>query len=388
MMTINKKNLGIYLHIPFCLSKCSYCDFYSITDFNDNLMEEYRNSIKKEIKYFAQKYGDSYLVDTVFLGGGTPSTLKTEYLYEILDEVYKNFHVYENSEISMELNPKTVNLQKIKDYKNMGVNRISVGIQSMDDKILKALGRAHNKIEAVETVSRIKSAGFENYSIDLMFAVPGQDISSWKKTLKEAVELGSPHISLYSLEIMENTPIEKLISKDILRVTEEEDDREMYYFAMEYLEQKGMKQYEISNVAKPGFQCRHNLKYWNLDDYLGLGPSSHSYMNHERFFNSQDVRAYIKKINSGGFEQIEKHKNTLEEDIKEYVFTRLRTSEGLEYNEFSKRFNLDLWEFYGNQVYDKMKIFREERLLEADEKGIRLSRRGMSLSNSIMCYFV
>lgn len=388
MMTINKKNLGIYLHIPFCLSKCSYCDFYSITDFNDNLMEEYRNSIKKEIKYFAQKYGDSYLVDTVFLGGGTPSTLKTEYLYEILDEVYKNFHVYENSEISMELNPKTVNLQKIKDYKNMGVNRISVGIQSMDDKILKTLGRAHNKIEAVETVSRIKSAGFENYSIDLMFAVPGQDISSWKKTLQEAVDLGSPHISLYSLEIMENTPIEKLISKDILRVTEEEDDREMYYFAMEYLEQKGMKQYEISNVAKPGFQCRHNLKYWNLDDYLGLGPSSHSYMNHERFFNSQDVRAYIKKINSGGFEPIEKHKNTLEEDIKEYVFTRLRTSEGLEYNEFSKRFNLDFWEFYSNQVYDKMKIFREERLLEADEKGIRLSRRGMSLSNSIMCYFV
>lgn len=391
MMKINKKKLGIYLHIPFCLSKCPYCDFYSITDSDLNIRKSYTEALLNEIKVMSEIYADEYTVDTIFLGGGTPSILEVEYLDEIMYKLNSYFSFAKNPEITMELNPKTVDLIKLRAFKTMGFNRLSIGVQSLDDQVLKTLGRTHKKEEVFKTVNNINKAGFNNYSIDLMFAIPNQNLKTWEDTLKKAVHLEPEHISLYSLEVVEKTPFDMMISNNILRETSVDLDRKMYYKAMEYLENNGFIQYEISNTAKIGYESRHNLKYWNLEDYLGLGVSAHSYMGGERFFKDRNLKEYIQfKNSSNPPQEYQKNriKNSLFDNVKEYVFTRLRTTDGVDFDLFNRKFQREFSEFYTQDILDKMKSFMDEGLVYIDEKGLRLTRKGMSVSNSIMCYFV
>ena len=333
----NKTPLGIYIHVPFCRSKCQYCDFYSLTTKDEALMDRYLKAICTHIKE-AGLLAPGYLVDTVYFGGGTPSFFGAEGMAAILSAVRKSFDVASGAEITFEANPDSVSDKLLRRLRSEGFNRVSLGIQCDNDDILKKLGRPHNYAQAVNAVTRIRRAGFRNLSVDLMYGLPGQTLPAWEKTLTHVLQLAPEHISCYGLKVEEGTPLYEY--QEYCNLADDDTQADMYLSAVNILNSKGYRQYEISNFCRKGNVSRHNLKYWTGGEYLGFGPNASSDFAGRRFTAVRDLHGYIEGIFSGGQVLQDIQEVPAKERAGEYLMMRLRTVSGIDPQEYEKKFLL------------------------------------------------
>ena len=373
--------MELYLHMPFCVRKCAYCDFLSFPT-DQETQNLYTRRLREDIDAMGKKYGD-IPVDTIFIGGGTPSVPDSALIVGIMEHVRKAFHVEEGAEISMEANPGTVTREKLTDYKRAGINRLSFGLQSANDRELKLLGRIHTWAEFLESFHLARECGFTNINIDLMSALPGQTRESWKDTLKRVTDLNPEHISAYSLIIEDGTPFgEKYGSEEGRKLLPDEDsEREMYHETKRFLRDCGYERYEISNYAKPGRACRHNIGYWTGVPYLGLGLGASSYMDGCRFAVNSDMKQYLEE-KPGMFTDVEKlTKKDMEE---EFFYVGLRMTAGVSLSEFERRFGVSAKDVYPGLmetlVEEKAAVFQGDRFVLTDY--------GLDVSNYIMAQFL
>lgn len=402
------KKLGIYIHIPFCLKKCFYCDFYSEPLSDHAVHKRYIRALIKECLFYGEQAQD-YLVDSIFIGGGTPSILEPALIRELLKVLAKHYNVAKDAEITLESNPATLNPEKLQIYREAGINRLSIGAQSFDDRLLLTLGRVHDSQDIEKTVEMARTAGFANLNLDLMFGVPDQKMDMWRSTVRSLLDLRTEHVSFYSLELSENTLFYRLYQQGKLQETPEEEDRKMYHYILQKLRQAGYGQYEISNAALPGYQCRHNIKYWDLQEYLGLGASAHSYIEHTRFANTADIKEYISMMerqDTGAAEQqkglanaretsgLKKadcvnayHRNTYREEVTDFVFTALRRSCGIQLKQFEERFDNPFWEIFGRQR-GEIRKFAAEDFVEDNGVVLRITEKGFDVANQIISLFL
>ena len=373
--------MELYLHIPFCVKKCAYCDFLSFPS-GQEIQRQYAKRLMEDIDCMGKEYGD-IPVDTIFIGGGTPSVPESRLIMDLMEHVNRAFQISDGAEISMEANPGTVTREKLKEYRRAGINRISFGLQSANDRELKLLGRIHTWAEFLESFALARECGFTNLNIDLMSALPGQTCESWKDTLKRVTDLEPEHISAYSLIIEEGTPFgEKYGSEEGRKLLPDEDsEREMYHETKRFLRECGYERYEISNYAKPGRECRHNIGYWTGVPYLGLGLGASSYMNGSRFAVSSDMQQYLEE-KPGTFTDVEKlTKKDMEE---EFFYVGLRMTAGVSLSEFERRFGMSAEEVYPGL----METFVEEKAAEFRGDRFVLTDYGLDVSNYIMAQFL
>ena len=375
------EGMELYLHMPFCVRKCAYCDFLSFPT-DQETQNLYTRRLREDIDAMGKKYGD-IPVDTIFIGGGTPSVPDSALIVGIMEHVRKAFHVAEGAEISMEANPGTVTREKLTDYRRAGINRLSFGLQSANDRELKLLGRIHTWAEFLESFHLARECGFTNINIDLMSALPGQTRESWKDTLKRVTDLNPEHISAYSLIIEDGTPFgEKYGSEEGRKLLPDEDsEREMYHETKRFLRDCGYERYEISNYAKPGRACRHNIGYWTGLPYLGLGLGASSYMDGCRFAVNSDMKQYLEE-KPGMFTDVEKlTKKDMEE---EFFYVGLRMTAGVSLPEFERRFGVSAKDVYPGLmetfVAEKAAVFQGDRFVLTDY--------GLDVSNYIMAQFL
>jgi oxygen-independent coproporphyrinogen-3 oxidase len=380
---VDMKKLGFYIHVPFCKQKCNYCDFYSVK-WDDEWENKYIKAVINEIKGYKEKIGNKYIVDTVFFGGGTPTIIKPSNLKRILDTISIIADIDKNAEISMEANPNTLSDENLKQYKESGINRLSIGIQSLNDEILKKIGRIHNSSEAIEAIDRARKHGFENINADAMFNIPGQTTLDIEDTLSKIMERGVKHISFYSLKLEKGTPMYSMEQKKMITMPDEDEERNMYYKGRIVMEKNNLFQYEISNFAMKGYECKHNLKYWNQEEYIGIGPSAHSFMNSIRYSNPSDLKLYCKNIEENNLGRIIQEEMNEEELMFEYIMLRLRLTEGLDSVEFKNKFSVDFNEKYKGQI----KYLTENKLIEQIENIFKLTHRGMDISNYVFEEFM
>ena len=392
---MKKDELGIYIHIPFCKSKCSYCDFISYSNKVDKV-EMYFNALEKELEsYNLEKYN----ITTIYIGGGTPSYVDAKYISKILNKVKiilaNNLTSWENIEKTIEVNPGTINEEKLLMYKIAGVNRLSIGLQSTNDKLLKQIGRIHNYIDFTNTYEIAKKVGFKNINVDLMLGLPNQTIQDLKESLEEIIKLNPNHVSVYSLIIEEGTKIEKQISSGELKMPDDELERHMYWYVKNNLELNGYKHYEISNFAKNGYESKHNLNCWEQKEYIGLGVAAHSYINDTRYSNTEILEKYIDtnfnaNIWSNQDELVRNNLRTIEEiqsldDKKnEFMLLGFRKIEGVNITKFKEK-------FVDNPIFiyrDKLKKLVDQGLIEIDLNNIKLSSKGIDLANIVFQEFV
>ncbi|WP_370830608.1 radical SAM family heme chaperone HemW [Clostridium sp.] len=372
------KEISLYIHIPFCKQRCFYCDFPTFAG-KERFREEYIKALIKEIK---EKCSD-YLIKTIFIGGGTPSYLEENELEKLLITVSK-LKLSSKLEYSMECNPGTVNENKLKIMKRYGVNRISFGLQSCNDNLLKKIGRIHTLEEFLENYNLARKIGFNNINIDLMYGLPNLTIQDWKNTLEKICELKPEHISAYSLIIEEGTVFYKLYEKDKLELPCEDDERIMDKITKDILKANGYHQYEISNFALDGKECEHNKVYWSLDEYIGVGSASSSYIDGYRFTNTSDINDYIEKISNNISVVIERYKNSIEDEMEEFVFMGLRMVSGIDLLKFEKKFGVDINSIYKEIIEKNIK----DGLLVVEQNKMFLTAKGMELSNSVMSDFI
>lgn len=373
--------MELYLHMPFCVRKCAYCDFLSFPT-DQETQNLYTRRLREDIDAMGKKYGD-IPVDTIFIGGGTPSVPDSALIVGIMERVRKAFHVAEGAEISMEANPGTVTREKLTDYRRAGINRLSFGLQSANDRELKLLGRIHTWAEFLESFHLARECGFTNINIDLMSALPGQTRESWKDTLKRVTDLNPEHISAYSLIIEDGTPFgEKYGSEEGRKLLPGEDsEREMYHETKRFLRDCGYERYEISNYAKPGRACRHNIGYWTGLPYLGLGLGASSYMDGCRFAVNSDMKQYLEE-KPGMFTDVEKlTKKDMEE---EFFYVGLRMTAGVSLPEFERRFGVSAKDVYPGL----MEMFVEEKAAVFQGDRFVLTDYGLDVSNYIMAQFL
>lgn len=386
-MKMKKRDLELYLHLPFCVRKCNYCDFFSAAG-SEEEQEAYVQAMVQEIRQY-QKTFQLYEVKTVFLGGGTPSLLSERQAEQIFQALYDAFEIDRDAEITMEMNPGTVNLEKLKKYKKIGVNRLSIGLQSAQNHELKMLGRIHTYEDFLETWKEVEQAGFENRNIDLMSALPGQKLKTWEDTLKKVLALQPEHISAYSLILEEGTPFYnwyeagRFESGDWELPSEEEEYR-MGERTIEILQAAGMHRYEISNYAKPGKECRHNLGYWERTEYLGIGAGASSLIGEKRFNHIRNRKEYIEMIRRGESVETEQERLSITSRMEEFMYLGLRKTEGISRTAFRNCFRKSLEEVYGT-VIEKLS---DEKLIECDGDKVRLSHRGMDVSNCVLAEFL
>ena len=333
----NKTPLGIYVHVPFCRSKCQYCDFYSLTTKDDNLLDGYLDAVCDHIKE-AGPLAPNYKVDSIYFGGGTPSFFGADGLAIILTAIRRHFDVTQDAEITFEANPDSVSDKLLHRLRAEGFNRVSLGIQCDNDEILKRIGRPHTYAQAVSAFQRIRKAGFRNISVDLIYGLPGQTLQSWQDTLDHVLQLNPEHISCYGLKLEEGTPLYEY--RDYANLPDDDAQADMYLAAVETLRGRGFKQYEISNFCRKGLQSRHNLKYWTGGEYLGFGPSASSDFAGKRFTLIRDLHAYILGIREGGEVMEDVQEIPLRERAGEYLMLRLRTSLGISREEYERMFLL------------------------------------------------
>ena len=367
------KTLGLYIHIPFCRSKCLYCDFCSFPRQDEEKMTEYAQALFRDLRAHAPACRD-YLVDTVFLGGGTPTTFPAYLLKELMGKIYKYYNVAPNAEITAECNPVTGERELFARMRAAGINRLSIGLQSAHEKELKALGRLHTFDTFATCFSDARAAGFDNISVDVMSGIPHQPPESRRETLQKVLALSPEHISSYDLIIEAGTPFAR--KRATLSLPDEEAARRMYLEGIAFLAENGYAQYEISNFARPGYESRHNLKYWNCDEYLGFGVAAYSDFGGARFGNSRDIEAYI----AGRDITEEKSVLDAEERINEYVMLRFRLSEGINTAAFEERFGLSFEETYAK----KLAPYVSAGLVTRGEAGYSFSQEGMLVSNTIL----
>ena len=379
---------GVYLHIPFCRSRCSYCDFATDVYKNEETVERYVNALCREISDFKSKIQNpksKIPIDTIYFGGGTPSLLSPRQLEKILKTINEKFIVDENSEITMEMNPATVSLETLKEYRNLGINRASFGAQTFDDTELKRLGRRHTAADVRETIELLREADFQNVSFDLIAGLPRQTIKDWQRNLDEALKLKPEHLSLYLLEIHEGTPLAEQVRSGRQPLPDEDLAARMYELLLEKTAAQGYRQYEISNFALPGFESRHNLKYWQFAPYFSFGVSAHSFDGARlRWANERDTFVYVKRIESGGSPIVETTKLDEKARRGEYAFLRLRLNKGIDLEKFKNEFGVDLTQ---ENAEDLVRL-REAGLIELDENRLRLSEKGRLYSNEVFDVFV
>ena len=369
--------MEIYIHIPFCIRKCDYCDFLSGPS-GPKEQADYVQALLREIQ--AVEEGEGRSVSSIFIGGGTPSVLDERLLGDILKEIRNRFKIEECAEITIEVNPGTANIGKLQAYREMGINRLSIGLQSPQDRELKILGRIHNYEQFLETYQEARTVGFDNINIDLMSAIPDQTYEGWVKNLRTVAELEPEHISAYSLIVEEGT----LFAARKLNLPDEDTEYNMYETTAQILKEYGFEQYEISNYARKGRKCRHNVGYWTRQDYLGFGLGASSLYGKERFANTADMKKYLE--NSKNPEKIREKEPSLtrEDEMAEFMFLGLRMTKGISKADFQRCFGCTIESVYGEvlEKYESMEL-----LLEKDGR-IFLSREGIHVSNSIMAEFL
>ena len=377
---ITKNKIGIYVHIPFCKKKCDYCDFISYCG-KDDLIEKYVDSVKKEIEHVKIKSE----ITTIYIGGGTPSYIDSKFIVQILEKI-KEKNVAQDAEITIEVNPGTVTQEKLQDYIDCGINRISIGLQTTNDELLKQIGRIHNYEQFLETYKLAKKVGFKNINVDLMLGLPNQRIIDLKESLENVLKLAPKHISVYSLIVEDGTPIANKIENGKLKLPDEELERNMYWYVKNTLELNGYKHYEISNFAKKGYESKHNMNCWNQMEYVGIGTGAHSYRDITRYSNTEDIKEYIKNVQKGEFEKNRIiHEIQKEEDSKkEFMLLGLRKIDGLKISEFKNKFGDNPIYLYRNEL----KKLSDEKLIIIQDDNIRLSNKGIDLANLVWEEFV
>lgn len=378
--------MELYIHIPFCARKCAYCDFLS-GPAALGVQKRYVEQLKEEIAVQSAHY-PGYTVTSVYLGGGTPSLLEPGQLLDIMNRITGHFRLAEDAEVTIEANPGTVTMEKLKVCREGGINRVSIGLQSADDKELAGLGRIHTYDEFLKTFQRVRQAGFDNVNIDLMSALPGQTLASWKATLKQVTRLKPEHISAYSLIIEEGTPFYEKYHGHPELLPGEDEEREMYYATKQFLQEQGFERYEISNYARPGCECRHNTGYWTGAEYLGLGLGASSYIQGFRFRNEADLNTYCSLNMQGEDVDQRLHQEivslTEKEKMEEFMFLGLRMTKGVSGEEFRKRFGIEMGEVYG-AVLEKLE---KNRLIVTGDGRVRLSEFGVDISNYVLSEFL
>ena len=387
------REIGIYVHIPFCKQKCYYCDFKSYAN-KEELIEKYIKWLKYEIKEVGEGNKLDYendldelvTVKTIYIGGGTPSYLDSKYIKEIIEEIRENFKLADKVEITIEVNPGTVNKTKLLDYINSGINRISIGLQSTDNELLKRIGRIHKYEDFLQTYNMAREVCFKNINVDLMLALPGQTIAKLEKGLKQVIDLQPEHISLYSLIIEDGTKIEKMLKNNEITLPDENIERKMYWETKKVLEEAGYIHYEISNFAKEGYKSEHNWNCWSQKEYMGFGVAAHSYTNDVRFSNIDSIEEYIENYEQGNVTDnfVFHEKQTQSSKMKEYMMLGLRKIEGISIQEFKNK-------FVGNPLYIYRKELQklvEEELIEIELDKIKLTKKGLDFANIVWEEFI
>ncbi len=374
---------GVYLHIPFCRSRCSYCDFATDVYKNAAIVESYVDALCREISAFEEPNSAVEIsVETIYFGGGTPSLLTAQQLEKILKSVHEKFSVTRDAEITMEMNPATLSFETLRDYKNLGVNRASFGAQTFDDAELKRLGRRHTADDVRETISLLRQADYANVSFDLIAGLPRQTVADWQRNLKEALNLSPEHLSLYLLEIHQSTPLAEQIRSGRQPLPDEDAAAEMYEILLEEISRKGYRQYEISNFSRPNYESKHNSKYWTLDAVYGFGCSAHSFDGaNVRYSNERDTAKYVELIEKKLSAIVQREKI---DAASEFAFLGLRLMKGIDLPEYEKRFGINLIE---NNLEDLIRL-NEFGLIEFDENRLRLTAKGCLFSNEVFAVFV
>lgn len=384
---MRQKEVGLYIHIPFCKQKCEYCDFYSVAN-KDELIPQYVQSLLNEIKGVSNSENLDFIpiVTTIYIGGGTPSYLKSNFISQILSTIYENYQVVKDAEITVEVNPGTVTLDKLEEYVKAGVNRLSIGLQTTHDYLLQKIGRIHNYYDFLDTYHFAREVGIQNINVDLMLGLPEQTLIELQDSVEEVISLEPEHISVYSLILEEGTKLEKKVLEGELKLPSEEEERSMYWKTKELLEESGYIHYEISNFAKPNYQAKHNLNCWNQKEYIGFGAGAHSYINGVRYSNISSIKKYLLNDQNRTWEKNRElhEKQTQEAKQKEYMLLGLRKIEGVSVQEFKSK-------FVANPIYlyhAELEKLSEEKLLEIDGDTIKLTNKGLDLANLVWEEFV
>ena len=361
----------LYIHIPFCIRKCSYCDFFSVP-YDKLTVIKYVDALCKEL---CLKRDLAQTLKTVYIGGGTPTLLPDECFRQLFQCLKDNYHFSSDIEITVEANPGTIHGSKIDTIMSLGVNRLSIGVQSFNNSELKTLGRIHDSEDVFRSIETMKNAGIRNFSIDLMYGIPGQTMDSWRDSVSKAAGFSPSHISTYELTPEEHTPFFALLDAHKISMPDEDLILDMYNHAIDYLTGSGYEHYEISNFAKPGFKCMHNLNYWDRGEYLGAGAGAHSFIQKRRSQNIRDIKGYIEKLNTGIIPGIEPMQLTDEDSLREVLFLGLRKTEGINVQKAQK---------LGLNIPDEVQDLIREGYLELDQDYLRFSRKGIVLSNTLL----
>ena len=374
------KQLGLYIHIPFCKQKCDYCDFLSFSNI-EYKQEEYINSLLEEIKEKSSKISrQEYMVTTIYIGGGTPSNIEAKYIIKILNLIKECFNLF-NPEITIEVNPGTVDEEKLKTYYQEGIKRLSIGLQSTNNELLKLIGRIHTYEDFLDTYNMARKIGFKNINVDLMIGLPNQTLADVNESLNRVIELNPEHISMYSLIVEENTKLENRLNNKEFLLPEDEIERRMYWNMKSKLEENGFIQYEISNFSKKGFESKHNLNCWEQEEYIGFGLGAHSYFEDTRFSNIKNFEEYIKT--KGKYKIIEE-KQTKEIKMKEYMMLGFRKIEGISISKFEQKFQINPLFYFRFEISS----LEEQDLIEVDLDDIKLTKKGLDFANQVFKEFV
>ncbi len=375
------KEIGIYVHIPFCKRKCYYCDFVSYDNKYEKI-DSYVETVKKEIEDTSNEFTKNHIVSTIYFGGGTPSFLESKYIKLLLENIRRNFNISSNAEITLEVNPGTITEEKLKTYQMCGINRLSIGLQTTNDNLLKKIGRIHTYSEFLSTYNLARKLGFSNINVDLIFSLPDESLDDLKLDLEKIIELSPEHISTYSLIVENGTKIKELIEEnaDGYNLPSEDIERQMYWYIKNTLEEKGYRHYEISNFAKEGYESKHNLNCWNQKEYFGFGAAAHSFIDGIRFSNKKILSEYIFNFKSRDIEE----KMNREELAKEYMMLGLRKIDGVSISEFERKFNLN------PLLYFRFEISKltDEDLIEVDLDDIKLTKKGLDFANIVWEEFI
>lgn len=373
------KRLSIYIHIPFCAKKCSYCNFVSYCT-KGNEIDGYIYALKKEIDIQSKTYKEPYIVSSIFVGGGTPSFLPSGAIEKIISYVKEKFAVGMHAEITVEGNPNSLTREKLEEYKRCGVNRISIGGQTINDKILKSIGRIHNFKDLDVAINNAKAVGFKNINVDMLVGLPGQKMADIKKMLKYLVKKGIPHISAYSLIVEDGTQIKRQLENGELKLPSDDDTVDMYDFVVSFLKKYGINRYEVSNFSVSDCECKHNINYWEMGEYLGLGVAAHSYIQYKRFNNTTNLEEYIEKLSQGKLAIEGKENITLPMMKEEYIMLGLRTTRGIYLPRFNGMFNCNLLADKAKEI----KFLLDNKLIRIENDRIKVRDDAYYVLNSII----
>lgn len=372
------KDLRIYIHIPFCKQRCAYCDFVTYDD-KSYLIDSYFKALDTEIALYSPKLEHSNIT-SIFFGGGTPSYPDTKYLNAAINK----FNITKDTEITIEVNPGTVDYEKLVEYREMGINRLSFGVQSFENDMLIIMGRIHDRSLAIRNIKDALKAGFENISLDLMHGYPLQTESGFRDSLETAVDLGVTHISCYSLKIGDDTPLKGMLAKGLLPEPDDLTDRRMYKAALGYLSSQGFSHYEISNFALPGYECKHNIGYWILDEYLGFGAGAHSYIDDKRFSNTGSLGEYIHSLKDYKIPEDYSESIDVSESMSEFMILGLRMIKGINTEIFREKYNRDILSIYSDEINECI----DAGLMTSSGKMMKLTTRGLDYANKVFRKFI